>query len=405
MSSTQDDSMPFLDLYGSEFQTRPHEVLRKFREEHFCAKSAMGIVVLRYAEAQELLAHRLFRTPSTELLAMQGITTGPMVDLMSTLLLNSHGETHDRLRRLVSRAFAMRSVDGFRTRINEIAANLVQSIAQRKSCDFMADFAEPFAFRVLFEFVGIPLSALEKLAAWNADIVLMFGYEAAQNAARIEATLREVGNFVDELAESRRREPRGDLISALVTAEESSNLLSPAELRAMLVTMLSAGTGTVSRQLGNGIATFAEHPAQWQALAADPNLAASAVEEIFRYSTAVILGLPRIATEDVSWNGLQVPRGSFMLPIPGAANRDPAAFSDPERFDIMQTRRPHLTLGSGSIHYCLGAALGRAELQTALIHLSKSVRDLRCEAGARLTPPTEFIHGPLSLPISYTTSA
>jgi cytochrome P450 len=401
MSSVQDGSMPFLDLYSSEFQTRPHEVLRTFREQHFCANTAMGIIVLRYAEAQELLAHRLFRTPSTELLAMQGVTAGPMVDLMSTLLLNSHGETHDRLRRLVSRAFAMRSVDGFRTRIAEIAAELVQSIAQRDHCDFMADFAEPFAGRVLFEFVGIPLSAMEKIAAWNADIVLMFGFEAAKNAARIEATLREVGDFVDELAETRRRAPRADLISALVTAEESDNLLSPAELRAMLVTLLSAGTGTVSRQLGNGIATFSQHPAQWQALAADPNLAAPAVEEIFRYSTAVVLGLPRIATEDVAWHGLRVPRGAFMLPIPGAANRDPAVFTDPERFDITQTRRPHLTLGSGSVHFCLGAALGRAELQAALIKLSQTLRELRCEPGARLVPPTEFIYGPLSLPISY----
>lgn len=405
MSNAPNGGLPFLDLYSAEFLSNPHEVLRTLREQHFCANTPMGIAILRYAEVQELLAHRLFRTPSTDLLTMQGITSGPMVDLMSTLLLNSTGETHDRLRRLVSRAFGMRSVDAFRPRIAEIASELCQSIAARNSCDFMADFAEPFSCRVLFEYVGIPLSALEKITAWNSDIVLMFGFEAAKNAARIEATLREVGAFLDELAASRRRDPRPDLISALVTAEESTNLLSPAELRAMMVTLLSAGTGTVSRQLGNGIITFSENPAQWQALANDPSLAASAVEEVFRHSTSVVLGLPRLAIEPLTWQGLELPAGACLLPMPGAANRDPAVFDDPERFDITQTRRPHLTLGTGGIHFCLGAALGRIELQEALLVLSQNLRDLHCEPNIRMSPPTEFICGPLNLPITYNKTA
>lgn len=404
MSAVDDDSIPFLDLHGADFQSRPYEVLRDFRERHFCARTPVGIAVLRYAEVQELMMHRLFRTPSTDLLAMQGITAGPMVDLMSTLLLTSHGEAHERLRRLVHRAFTLRSVEAFRPSIASIAGELLDRVAPRGSCDFMSDFAEPYSFRVLSEFVGMPSEALDKIAAWNADIVLMFGFEAAANAARIEATLREVGAFVDDLAAERRREPRPDLISALVTAEESGSLLTPAELRAMMITLLSAGTGTVSRQLGNGIATFLDHPAQWQALAEDPGLASQATEEVFRHATSVIIGSPRLATEALTWNGLNLPRGACLLPMPGAANRDPAVFTDPERFDITRSRKPHLTLGGG-IHYCLGAALGRAELQEALLVLSRRLRDLQRPAPGRFCPPSEFICGPLSLPIRYTASA
>lgn len=402
--SADDDSVPFLDLYGADFQTRPHEVLREFRERHFCARTQAGIAVLRYAEVQELMANRLFRTPSTDLLAMQGVTSGPMVDLMSTLLLTSHGEAHERLRRLVHRAFTLRSVEAFRPSISAIARELLFRVAPRGGCDFMADFAEPYSFRVLSEFVGIPGEALDKIAAWNADIVLMFGFEAAANAARIEATLREVGAFVDDLAAQRRREPRPDLISALVTAEESAGLLSTAELRAMMITLLSAGTSTVSRQLGNALVAFVDHPAQWQALAEDPGLAAPATEEVFRHGSAIIVGVPRIATEALMWNGIPLPPGACLIPMPAAANRDPAVFTDPERFDITRARKPQLTLGGG-MHYCLGAALGRAELQEALLVLSRGLRDLQRPDSGRFTPPTESVFGPLSLPLRYTASA
>lgn len=316
MHAADDNSMPFLDLHGVDFQARPYEVLRACRAQHACARTPQGIAVLGYAELQELLAHRQFRAPGADLLAMQGITSGPIVELMNTLLLNSHGDTHERLRRLVSRAFTLRSVEGFRPRIAAIASELVDGLVRRDSCDFMADFAEPFAGRVLFEFVGIPLTAMGKIVKCNPDIVLMFGFEVSAHAARIEATLREVGSFVAELAEARRREPREDLLSALVTTEESNHLLTPAELVAMIITLLSAGTGTVSRQLGNGVATFVEHPEQWQALAAERELAAPAVEEILRFSSSVILGMPRIATAPLSWNGRSLEPGACLLPLP-----------------------------------------------------------------------------------------
>jgi len=402
MSIPYRDQMPTLNLYGPEFQADPHGALRLAREQNWCASTPIGIAVLRHQEVQALLNHRQFRTPGADLLAMQGFGEGAMAGAMRSFLLNTEGADHDRVRRLVTRAFTTRSVDAFRPRMRAIAHELLEAQAGRVEFDFMADFADRYAWQILCEFVGIPAGALMEIQRWNADIGLMFGLSVAEHAPRIEAALTGLYAFIDELAAQLRQSPGENLLSALVSVEDAGDLLTKDELRAMAITLMSAGSSTVTNQLGNAIVTLSQHPDQWRRLAAERDLVTQAVEELIRFSPSVILGVPRIASDDLSWNGLEVQRGACFLPVVGSANRDAAVFEQADRFDItrkVERGQPgHLAFGGG-IHYCLGAALARAELQEALPILAERLTTLELAGPGEWLPPTEAVYGPIKLPL------
>jgi cytochrome P450 len=280
-----------------------------------------------------------------------------------------------------------------------VADELIDDLTAREECDFVAEFAEfaePFALRVLYRFVGIPEDRQEDLQRWTADVGLLFGFSVAEHRDRIGSALRNLDLYLDGLLAERRAAPRDDLLSALVSTAD----LTDAELRAMVITLMSAGQGTVQHQLGTAMAAFLEHPDQWRLLAERPGLAADAAEEVVRYCPSALLGVPRVAKVDVELSGLMLPAGSCVLPVTGSANRDETVFDRPDTLDITRTRTAHLTFGGG-IHYCLGAVLARVELAEALPRLAQRIRDPRAAGTATWLPPTEAVYGPLSLPIYF----
>ncbi len=386
-----------LDLHGASFNKDPHGTLRRCREQHWYASTPMGPAILGYDEVQAVLQHRQFRTPGTDFLAMQGITTGPLVGLMQGLLLNTDGPAHDRVRRLVSKAFTGPRVEAFRPRLRALAGSLADRLTSGTH-DFVAEFADPFGLHALGEFVGIPLDTVTQVARWTEDIGLVFSMSVPEHAPRIEAALQALDGYIDALLRTRRAAPRDDLLSGLIAAEESGDLLTDLELRSMLITLMSAGHHTMVRQLGHALAAFVAAPQQWQRLRADPSLAAQAAEEVVRLSPASLLGVPRIAKADVVLHGLTIRAGTCVLPITGAANRDPRVFTDPDHIDITLKRRPHLTYGGG-IHHCLGISLARAGLQESLLALSARLRAPQLAGPADWHPPTDAVYGPRTLPI------
>ncbi len=400
MTFSQISDKPFLDLYSLEFRTNPHTVLQTLREQSWCADTAVGLAVLRYEEVQALLTHRKFRTPGADWLAFQGITSGPIVDAMGAFLLNTHGPGHDRVRRTIKRAFMERSIDAFRPRIRAIAQELTGKLAEQGECEFMGEFATPFAWRLLCEFVGIPAFAQAQVQQWNADIALMFGLAVTEHAARIEAALTGLYGFVDELSSCERRKPSGSLLSALVAANQGEETLTTRELRALIITLMAAGSDTVTYQLGNAVTTLVAHPEHWERLASQPAEIPQVVEELIRLNPAVILGVPRLAMEDLEWNDIKLARGSCVLPVTGSANRDARVFANSDAFEPALRERTHLTFGGG-VHKCLGAALGRAELQDALLLLAQRLRGLQHAGPVQWHPATNPVYGPIRLPLRY----
>ena len=187
-----------LELHGAAFQSDPHAALRACAERHWYADTMMGPAILGFDEVQAVIQSRQFRTPGADFLAMQGITSGPLVALMQGLLLNTDGAAHDRVRRLVSKAFTGPRVEAYRATIRATAERLADGLVGGTH-DFVAEFADPLGLRVLGGFVGIPIEAVARVAGWSADIGLLFGMSVVENSPRIEAALTALNAYIDDL--------------------------------------------------------------------------------------------------------------------------------------------------------------------------------------------------------------
>lgn len=193
---------------------------------------------------------------------------------------------------------------------------------------------------------------------------------------------------------------RDDLLSNLITIEESGDRLSTDELVMLAEAVLMAGTDTTRNQLACSVALFAEHPDQWALLVENPEMAARAVEESMRYLGAV-RGTARVASEDIEYRGVLFPKGTLLFVTLAGANRDPGTFEEPDTFDLTRPRNAQqMTFGSG-IHHCLGAALAHAELQVALPVLARRMPGLKVDGRVEWKPATFGIWGPARLPLSF----
>lgn len=366
-------------------------MLRGLREADWWAETDLGTAVLRYDEVQAVLSSWSLRTPGVDFLVAQGVTEGPLVEVMRGFLVNSDGVAHQRLRRAVGRAFSVRRVEEFRSSVGFLADELIDGVGGE--FDFVADFARPFAVRALCRFIGVPEDAEREVSGWAASVGLLFGFSVVENASRIEAALGCLYEFIDDLVDQRRRSPGGDLLSSLVDQS-----LTEDELRSLVVTLLSAGQGTVQHQLGGAVAAFLEFPEQWEVLGGDSSLAGQAAEEVVRFQPATLLGVPRVAKEDIVVNGMLLEAGSWVLPVTGSANRDAAVFVGADRLDVGVARVAHVTYGGG-VHYCLGAGLARVELQEVLPRIARAWPGLRGNGVVEWLPANEAVYGPVLLPV------
>jgi cytochrome P450 len=394
--------LPYLDIMDPAFRPDSAEV-RAARAAHWCARTPMGFAVLRHDKVSALLADRRLRQGTYQFLTAQGLTEGPLVEWMSSIILSVEGDDHTRLRRLVSRAFTPRAVAELLPRMREIAHELVDRFSGDGRVDFMEEFADPFPARVICELLGVPRDQHDAFRGWANDLGLLFSFTVADNKERIEAALAGLYAATDALIAQRRARPTGDLLSALIAAEADGSRLSTEELRTMVSALLFAGQDTTSHQLGNAIATFLRHPEQWGLLARRPELAAQAVEEVVRVAPTVPL-TARVATEDLEVDGVTIPANTHLSLFLAAGNTDPTAFgADPDRFDITASRRPPLTFGAG-LHYCLGAYLARVEMAEALPLLARRLGPIEPD-GDPTWRPAMAITGPVTLPIRFRRSS
>jgi cytochrome P450 len=230
----------------------------------------------------------------------------------------------------------------------------------------------------------------------------VFNGNFEQDLPIIMAAQDELDDYVRGLISARRAKPADDLITALIAAEQAGDRLSSDELVTMVGAVIVGGTDTTRNQLGCSVALFADHPDQWALLAERPELAPRAVEEAMRFFGAV-RGTGRFASEDIEYRDILFPAGTMVMPSMSVANRDQTVFTDPGTFDIAAepASQPNLTLGSG-IHYCLGAALAKAELQEALPILARRMPDLRIDGDVTWKPSNVGIFGPQHLPVRFT---
>jgi cytochrome P450 len=274
---------------------------------------------------------------------------------------------HTRLRGLVSKAFTPRVIEGLRPRIHSLVDSLLAGAAARGGLEVIEEFAYPLPVVVISEMLGVPPEDHEQFKAWSRVLARALDPEFMATQEQIDERLQafmEFAQYFFGLFAARRAEPRDDLITALVQAEEAGDKLTEAELLSTCILLLVAGHETTVNLIGNGVLALLRDPDQAAKWRAQPALTKNAVEEILRYDPPVQL-TGRIAMADLEIGGHPIAKGEQALVLIGSANRDPAQFTEPDRLDLARPDPRHLSFGFG-IHHCLGAPLARLEGQVAL---------------------------------------
>jgi cytochrome P450 len=351
-----------LDLTDPATWVDPHAILGAARARHPLALTSTGEpVVLRYDDAEALLKDQRFESNNLDRLTRHGIVDGPVFEWFRRIMLNANGGRHARLRALVSRAFSPRSIERLRPEIRRVTHAVLDGLGD-EPVDLVADIADQLPIQVMCGFVGVPADDYRVLAALSTEALLVLS-EVVTPEQRVasDAAMAQLDEFVAALIEERRRDPRDDMVSALVLAELEGDRLDHDDLVAMIVNMIIGGHDTSASMLAIGLAVFGSHPEQQQALRADPGLAPQAAEEVIRFE-APTPWVTRVACADVGLLGVTVHAGDPVLVSVLAANRDPAVFEEPDSFDIRRPPERTLAFGYGP-HFCLGASLARVEAQ------------------------------------------
>jgi pimeloyl-[acyl-carrier protein] synthase len=292
-------------------------------------------------------------------------------------LLQSDPPDHTRLRALMVKPFNATSVEAMRPKIRKIVDAVIDSVAPRGQMDVIRDLAYPLPFSVLGSIMGLPDNRQDEIKHWADEILLFQGVNRPPVALleRSQAALLAMRTFLFELVNEKRRNPGDDVISQLVAAEAEGNRLTEQELVYTCVTILGAGHETTTSLIGNGLHAILSHPQEWKKLRENPALLSSAIEEMLRYESPVARQ-PRVIKDDFELGGKKLLKGQVAFQMLNAANRDPAYFADPDRFNIERQNNKHIAFGMG-IHFCLGAGLARTEAQEVFKAIMERLPEIR----------------------------
>jgi cytochrome P450 len=372
------------DLTSASFLADPYPVYEQLRRElPVCWDERLGFwLVSRYADVFAALRdHRLSSAQLAEVMGRlpegEREEAGPLKEILTNRLLLTDDPDHRRIRMLMQLAFTPRQVERMRDEIQLTIDKLLESCQGSGGLDLIADFADPLPAHVIAAMLGIPAGDRQLFKKWTDDIYAFMGVSAEPISARARRATESAMQLRSHLAllfAAARRQPREDLLSAMVAAEGEGTKLSETELFSNVVGMINAAHETTANLIGNTVLNLLRNPDQWQKLLREPSLCENAIEEGLRYDAPIQM-LGRRAIADVELHGVTIPKGQQVALILGAANRDPDQFADPNRFDITRADIKHVAFGGGP-HFCLGAALGRLEGQMALATLVKRFPNL-----------------------------
>ena len=327
-------------------------------------------------------------------------------------MLTADPPEHTRYRKLVTRAFCARTIAAMRPRVEQIAEELLDEIAQSilrtrdtdgPTVDLVARYASLLPATVIAEMLGAPVAMRRQFLDWGAGASLSLDVGLSyRDFRRSELDITALHRWMLGHFAEIRRAPRDDVLSALVTAHDQGEQLTLDELSSIAMLLLAAGFETTVNLLGNGAVLLMRHPHQLDVLRAQPQRWAGAVEEILRYDSPV-QRTGRLALRDTEVAGRQVTAGSFIVLLLGGANRDPAVFTDPHRFDVRRPEADQNLAFSSGIHYCIGAALARLEGEVGLQALFRRFPDLTL-TGPPHRRPTRVLRGYNAIPVRLSSS-
>jgi cytochrome P450 len=391
-----------LAALGESFTRDPYPVYARLRAQgpvhriRMPEGGALAWLVVGHEAGRAALADpRLSKdwSKASPSLPLGAVSSGPH-------MLRSDPPEHTRLRKPVAREFTARRVDALAPRIQKTTDELLDRMltAPDGRVDLVEALSFPLPISVICELLGVPDLDRDSFRTWSNDAL------GATDPGVRTAAAASMARYITELLRDKRQRPGDDLMSALIHgSDDDGDRLSSEELAGMAWLLLVAGHETTVNLISNGVLALLTHPEQLAALRADPALIDNAVEEMLRYDGPVETPTYRFTTEPVTIGDTVVPGGGELVLVALAdANRDPARFPAPDRFDISRDPRGHVAFGHG-IHYCLGAPLARLEARIAIGTLLDRCPDLALDIhpAAITWRPGMLIRGPRSLPIRF----
>lgn len=360
-------------LFSAGFVQDPYPVYAGLRKSEPVYKTRFpdgqqGWLVTGYAEAEAALKEPRFIKDFSKLY-------GGSMDGMSVFTQNmlfSDPPDHRRLRGLAQKAFTPRVIEGMKERIEEITENLLDDMAQKEEINLIDDFAFPLPIIVICEILGVPSEDRDKFRIWSNSLI---EGSSGEPGVSVYQHMNDFIGYLGEWFSKTRQEPKDDLISKLIEAEEAGDRLTEKELYGVVTLLIVAGHETTVNLIGNSFLNLLQHPEQKEKLSRNPELIDGALEESLRFDGPVEFSTSRWALEQFSFAGKDIKRGELVVVALNAANRDQAKFSEAEVFDIEREKSPHLAFGTG-IHHCLGAPLARLEGKIAVSRLLERFPDL-----------------------------
>lgn len=367
------DYVRLSDLARPRFKANPYPFYARLRAEapvcptRFLGKPAW--LVTRYDDVLMLLKDDRFVKDWPPVTRWIHLVAGPITRHM----LNTDFPDHNRLRTLVHKAFTPSLVERLRERIQSLCDELLNKLDLNGSVELMSGYALLLPLTIISELLGIPVEERRRFHARS---------RSSLSPSTIIGVLRAVPDQrllirqVRKLIAQRRCEPREDLVTALVQAEEAGDKLSEKELVATIFLLLVAGYETTVQLIGNGAMAIIQNPRERERLAQSPKLTSLAIEELLRYTSPLDIATQRFAREDLTISSVGIARGDVVFAVLGSANRDESQFRDPDALNLAREPNKHLAFGHGA-HFCLGAPLARLEAQVALTTLFRRFPNLR----------------------------
>lgn len=361
-------------LFSDGFVKNPYPYYAQLREGDPVYKTRFpdgqqGWLITGYTESLEALKEPRFIKDFSKLYG--GTMNGMSVFTQNMLF--SDPPDHRRLRGLAQKAFTPRVIEGMKERIEEITDQLLDDMEQKEEINLIDDFAFPLPIIVICEILGVPSEDRDKFRVWSNSLI---EGSSGEPGVSIYQHMNDFIHYLGEWFSETRREPKDNLISKLIAAEEAGDRLTEKELYGLVTLLIIAGHETTVNLIGNSFLNLIKHPEQKELLIVRPELIDQAIEESLRFDGPVEFSTSRWASDDFQFAGKDIKRGELVVVALNAANRDPGKFPDPEAFSISREKSPHLAFGTG-IHHCLGAPLARLEGKIAIGKLLKRFPDLK----------------------------
>jgi cytochrome P450 len=403
----------FFNPLDPDYQANPYPFLAELREREPVHQSPLGLWMLfEYQDVFDLL-----RNPNTSVEdgnidgGLNEMREAMFADLLEEFggserdrgdraILNLDPPDHTRIRKLVSKAFTVRRVEGLRARVQELVDETLDRVAGTGTWDVVDELAFPLPFQVISELLGMPEGDRSQIREWSHAITKTLDPIISEEDMRAAFEASDhLTAYLDEVVPWKREHPADDVLTGLVQAEEDGDTLSAGELRDQIVLLFIAGHETTVNLVGNGLQALLRNPDQLRRWSEDPGLDATAVDECLRYDAPVQMSR-RIVMGDVSIRGQELPKGTLVMTHLASANRDPAKWGPTaDQLDVgREDASQHVSFGSG-IHFCLGAALARLEGQVAMGSIIRRFPDLAL-AGDPVPNGRITLRGLDSLPVT-----